>query len=96
MEARAGTPVPFNAADYVGQYGNRRVWQEGGVLKLQRTDVPNAPSLDLVPLAADYFTLRQVASGRIRFERNAAGAVARMRVRLPSGVWDTSERDEAR
>jgi hypothetical protein len=77
---------------YLGEYGTRRVFTEDGVLKMVRTDVHDASPVDLVPLGPDYFTLKQAAVARIRFERNEAGMVLRLHVRLPTGSWEISER----
>jgi hypothetical protein len=85
-------PAELDLAAYEGQYGSRRVYVEDEGLKMMRTDVQGVPPVDLVPLAADYFTLRQANVARIRFERNDAGEVVRIHVRLPTGAWETGER----
>lgn len=93
MAARSAPPAnPADYAAYVGNYGARRVFIEDGNLKMVRTDVPNTASVDLVPLAPDYFTLQQAAVARIRFERNDAGDVVRIHVRLPMGGWAVGDR----
>ena len=93
MAARSADPVdPAAFTAYVGEYGTRRVFLEEGRLRMVRTDVPGMAPVDLVPLAADYFTLEQAAVARIRFERDDEGRVRRLHVRLPTGGWDVGER----
>ena len=83
--------VEIVPADYVGDYGRRRVFLEGGELKMARNDVSGVPAFDLVALARDYFTLAQVATARVRFEREGA-TVVRMYVRMPDGSWEEGDR----
>lgn len=90
--ARDADPGSGDPEQYEGEYGNRRVYVEGGALKMARTDVQGVPSVDLVPLAPDYFTLRQASFARIRFERDDAGEILRMHVRTPTGTWEVGER----
>ncbi|MEM7414323.1 MAG: S41 family peptidase [Gemmatimonadota bacterium] len=93
MAARDADPADAaSPEDYEGQFGQRRVFVEEGRIRMVRTDVQGAPAVDLVPLAPDYFTLQQAAVARIRFERDAAGRVVRLHVRLPTGDWETGER----
>ncbi len=96
MAARSAPPVDETSLEvYEGRFGSRRVYLEGGRLKMVRTDAAGAAPVDLVPLAPDYFTLEQAAVARIRFERDpASGAIIRLHVRLPTGVWEVSERRE--
>ena len=90
IEAPAG--MSEDATEFVGEYGTRRVFTESGALKMMRTDVEGAQALDLVRLAADYYTLEQASIARIRFERDDEGRVVRMMVRGPGGTWDTADR----
>jgi len=60
---------------YAGNYGNRKVLLENGVLVYQ---VGRLPALKLVPLHDDAFALDGRADTRIRFERDSAGLVVRM------------------
>lgn len=93
MAARGrGAAETSNPEDFEGQFGQRRVFVEGGRLRMMRTDVQGAPAVDLVPLAPDYFTLEQAAVARIRFERDEDGRVSRLHVRLPTGDWEVGER----
>ncbi len=79
-------------ADYAGAYGSRRVWVEGDRLMLQRIDVGDAPALPLLAVDDDAFVLEAVPEARIEFARGADGTVARIRVRLPSGAWEETDR----
>jgi hypothetical protein len=80
-------------AGYAGVYGIRTVRVKDGALTLQRT---GGPELELVPAAEpDQFTLKLIPTARIRFERDAAGAVTAVHVLNMEGEWETSRKDGA-
>ncbi len=60
---------------YVGNYGDRKIVLENGVLTYQSG---RFPALTLISLHNDAFALDGRADTRIKFERNAAGYVVRM------------------
>ena len=68
---------------YAGNYGDRKVVLESGVLAYQRG---RFPALRLVPLHNDAFALDGSADTRIRFERDPAGRVVRMAITGTDGV----------
>ena len=93
MAARnSAATLDFDPAEFVGSYGHRRVFFEEDRLRMERTDIEGVAPVNLVALAPDYFTLAEAAAARLRFERDATGQVVRLRVRLPTGAWETGER----
>ena len=58
------TPAEMQA--YVGTYGIRKVWLEGGVLRYQREELPPAT---LTPMGDDVFALSNTDQVRIKFRR---------------------------
>jgi Aspartyl protease len=77
------------AAQLVGLYGDRNITFEHDTLFIQR---PNGQKLALIPTAKDAFTLREVPTAKLEFERDAAGRGLRLRVLNREGQWETVER----
>jgi hypothetical protein len=58
--------------EYVGTFGPRKFFIEGSKLVYQREE---RPKVALVPMSKDLFALEGVEYFRVRFTRNASGAV---------------------
>ena len=58
--------------DYAGPYGSVQVSVQDHALSLRNG---RRPALALLPLAAEQFAIRDQASTRVRFERDASGRV---------------------
>lgn len=100
-EREGERPVVENAAEYAGDYGNRRVTLEEGTLFLQRTDhtpapTPGrqviAPKLALMPAGEDEFTIPRIPQALVRFVRDASGTIVGVRVHQLNGTWEESTR----
>jgi hypothetical protein len=88
---RSSQPVDAAALrEYAGVYEIRTIRVQDDGLTLQRT---GGPELLLVPAGEpDAFALRLMPSARIRFVRDAAGAVTELHVRNMQGEWEVSRR----
>ncbi len=65
-------PTAKELGEYVGAYGPRRFSVEGSKLVYERE---GRPKMALVPMGRDLFAPQGVESFRVRFTRNASGAV---------------------
>lgn len=86
-------PVVLSAAEmqaFAGTYGPRTVRLEDGALSYQRG---NRPKLRLLPVGQDRFLLGDVDDVRIRFERDANGAVIRLIALFSDGTEEPNLRE---
>ncbi len=75
---------------YAGAYGPRTITAAGGALWYQRG---RGPKLQLLPVGQDRFLLGGLDDFRLRFERDAAGAVVRLVGLYPDGSEEPHARD---
>lgn len=81
--------APPELAAYAGRYGVRAIRVENGALVLQRD---GGTALTMVRTGPDEFTLAEIPTARIRFTRDASGAVVELHVLNPQGEWERSGR----
>lgn len=77
--------------EYVGRYGPRQIFLEGDVLMYQREDRPKLP---VAPMARDLFRVGDLDYFRLRFERDASGAIVGVTGLYDDGREEPSPRDE--
>ena len=77
--------------DYVGQYGERTISLEDGVLFLQRQ---GGPKLKLVSVSKDEFSLEAIPTARIKFLRENMRKVTELQVLNRDGEWEKSRKDQ--
>lgn len=77
--------------DYAGSYGERSISIEDGALFLQRQ---GGPKLKMVAAGRDEFMLERVPEARIKFVRDADGAVVEIQVLNRVGEWEKSKKDQ--
>jgi hypothetical protein len=77
--------------DYSGQYGERTISTEAGLLFLQRK---GGPRLKLVPIAKDEFAPEIVPEGRIKFIRGDGGKVVAINVLNRAGEWEKADKEQ--
>lgn len=85
-------PATINVRDYIGQYGDRTIFEENGHLFIQR---PNGAKLKMVALSKDEFTLEQISTARIKFLRDKDGKVSDIQVLTPAGTTETVKKNPA-
>lgn len=95
LTPRAAAPAPSKAAagplaGYAGRFGIRTITTKGGDLYLQRD---GGPELKLVAAGNDEYTIERAPTGRVRFQRDAAGKVTSLEVLTPQGQWEKAPRD---
>ncbi|MCX5752865.1 MAG: S41 family peptidase [Candidatus Krumholzibacteria bacterium] len=71
-EIEAYTPTVKELKEYVGIFGPRTFFMEGSKLIYERQGRPRGT---LVPMGKDLFALQEVGYFRVRFTRNASGAI---------------------
>jgi len=71
--------------DYVGQYGERTISDDGESLYLQRH---NGMKLKLIELAKDEFRPEMVPQARIKFIRDESGKIIEINVLTLDGSWE--------
>jgi len=71
-EIEGYTPTAKELKEYAGIFGPRKFFMEGSKLVYEREE---RPKMTLVPLAKDFFGLRELEYFRVRFTRNASGAI---------------------
>lgn len=76
--------------DYIGQYGDRTISDDGENLYIQR---PNGMKLKMIGVAKDEFTLEMVSTAKIKFIRDESGKVVEINVLNPQGVWETAKKN---
>lgn len=76
---------------YVGDYGPRRIFMDGGVLYYQRED---RPRYAMVPLGGDLFRFGDLEYFRVFFERDKSGKVVKLIGRYDNGRADENVRDK--
>ena len=77
--------------DYVGQYGPRRIFIDGGGLFYQRED---RPALRLEPMAEDLFRVGDLDYFRLTFERNEKGKIVKIIGLYDNGRSDGHDREQ--
>jgi hypothetical protein len=75
---------------YVGRYGERMIFFEGGSLFIQRT---GGPKLRLVPVTDGEFTLEEVPAARIRFVKK--GDAIELQVLNREGKWESAVKEKS-
>lgn len=76
--------------DYVGQYGDRTISDDGEHLYIQR---PNGMKLKLVELSKDEFKPEIVPNARIKFIRDENGKIIEINVLNPAGTWEKAKKE---
>ncbi len=76
---------------YVGGYGLRRIFMDGGVLYYQRED---RPRYAMVPMGKDLFRFGDLEYFRLSFERDKSGKVVKLIGHYDTGRTDENERDK--
>lgn len=76
--------------DYVGQYGDRTISDDGENLYIQR---PNGMKLKLVELSKDEFKPEIVPNARIKFIRDENGKIIEINVLNPAGTWEKAKKN---
>ena len=71
-ELEAYTPTVQEFKEYVGIFGPRKFFIEGSKLVYQRE---GRPKMALVPMGKDLFALQELEYFRVRFTRDASGAI---------------------
>jgi C-terminal processing protease CtpA/Prc len=74
---------------YVGVYGPRRIFTDGGVLYYQRED---RPCYEMVPMGEDLFRFDELDYFRLAFERDKSGKVIKLIGMYDNGRTDENER----
>jgi hypothetical protein len=92
-QADARMSDPKFLAAFVGEYAFTgqvgRVELSGSTLRLI---MPGQPTYDLVPHTLDAFTLKGYTAIRIRFSRDASGAISELISEQPNGVFSAKRR----
>lgn len=76
--------------DYVGQYGERTISDDGENLYIQR---PNGQKLKLVEVAKDEYFPEPMPTAKIKFIRNNSGKITEINVLNRDGVWEKAKKD---
>lgn len=76
--------------DYIGQYGDRTISEDGESLYIQR---PNGQKLKMVAVSKDEFTLEIVRTAKLKFVRDENGKVIEINVLTPDGTWQKAKKD---
>lgn len=90
------SPVSLSAKEkkkYVGRYGPRRVFIDGGDLYYQRED---RDPYRLEPMGEELFRVGDLEYFRVRFEKNSRGEVVKIIGLYDDGGRDENERDKNR
>jgi len=91
----AKDPVPStDLSAYAGTYGVRNIAVENGHLVLQRMSGPQGvgPRIPLDEVSQGEFALPGTKDVRVKFVRDASGAVKSLMVLNPQGEWETADR----
>lgn len=76
--------------DYVGQYGDRTISDDGESLYLQR---PNGMKLKLVAAEKDEYTIEVVPNAKVKFVRDESGKIIEINVLTPDGTWQKAKKN---
>ena len=76
---------------YVGQYGPRKIWVEGGELYYQRED---RPKYKLTPMGNHWFMIEELDYFRIEFVADENGEFNELIGHYDSGYTDSNKRDK--
>ena len=81
-----------NAAlkEYVGQYSERTISEDGESLFIQR---PNGQKLKLVEVVKDEYFPEIAPNAKIKFTRDESGKVIEINVLTPAGVWEKAKKN---
>lgn len=71
--------------EYIGQYGDRTISDDGEHLYIQR---PNGMKLKLVATGKDEYTLEIVPNAKVKFVRDEGGKITEINVLTPAGLWE--------
>jgi retinol-binding protein 3 len=77
--------TPAQLEEYVGVYGPRRIFLDGGRLYSRRE---GRPPFELAPMDRDLFRVGELTDFRLRFERDEGGRIVRV-----IGVYDTGQEE---
>lgn len=80
--------------EYAGQYGERKVTVENGVVYLQRVTGPQGagPKIQLSQVTRDEFALPGTNIVRVKFIRNQMKEISEIQVLTPQGNWESSRK----
>jgi hypothetical protein len=76
---------------YVGQYGPRRIWIEGGQLHYQRGE---NPKYQLIPMGDHRFMIEEIDYFRVKFVLDDTGHASEIIGQHDSGRTDGHKRDK--
>ena len=76
--------------DYVGQYGERTISDDGENLYIQR---PNGQKLKLVEVAKDEYFLEPVPTAKVKFVRDDGGKIIEINVLTRDRAWEKAKKD---
>ena len=77
--------------NYSGNYGERKIFYENGVLYYQRS---GRQKFELTPMSEDTFMFKEIEFFRIRFEKDSSGKVTALTGLYDDGKTDSSPRSE--